>query len=53
MTTIALSVDQYYLFVLRCAAKEWLDEHPESPNAPAVRSALLATNSNEGELHFA
>lgn len=45
MTTIALSIDQYHIYTLRCAAAEWLQEHPEDPNAPAVRSALIATNS--------
>jgi hypothetical protein len=31
------------LFQLRCAAAEWLREHPDSPNAPAVKQALLDT----------
>lgn len=42
--TLAMSVDQYSIFTLRCAAAEWLKEHPESLNAPVVRSALIATN---------
>jgi hypothetical protein len=32
------------LFALRCAAAEWLQEHPRNPNATAVHAALLATN---------
>jgi len=44
MTTIALSIDQYQIYVLRCAAEEWLKEHPNDSWAATVRSALLATN---------
>ena len=35
------------LFALRIAAAEWLREHPENPNAGAVRAALLRTNPPE------
>ena len=31
-------------FALRCAAAEWLAEHPDDPNAANVREALIETN---------
>ena len=49
MSTFTLTIDEYQIYTLRCAAAEWLKEHPEDPNAPAVRSALIATNRYAGE----
>lgn len=34
------------LFQLRCAAADWLQDHPNNPNAPSVREALIETNDN-------
>ncbi len=34
---------EFWVFALRCAADEWLKEHPNDPNAPTVRLALQNT----------
>jgi hypothetical protein len=41
---IAEMIKTTAFFQVRCAAFEWLQEHPGSPNAPAVRRALLETS---------
>ncbi len=41
---IAIPVEQYAIYTLRWAAEEWLREHPDDSNAPAVVVALIATN---------
>lgn len=35
------------LFNLRMAASLWLAENPDNPNAPGVRSSLIATADRE------
>ncbi len=37
-------VNESDLWYLQVAARQWLREHPEDPNGPTVRAALLATN---------
>ncbi len=45
--TDAMSQPGYARWVVRMAAIEWLTEHPDNPNAPAVTDALLRTAEDD------